>query len=303
MDSVTTVLVFLLIFVMPVVTVIVLIGTIVIAIRRSRKKKALKRFIATMPLGYTVTERVKQIDQPYGGFIKAKDMTSISLGEGIEALMLGEQVTPGLIGMAVDYLTRFIQGAPAEEAFKISLLGASIIGEKRQAKKLLSQITGLDTKSIVAAIKLTGYDVCYRLSPKSYKPVEGIIPDIASISNVATMVTRSIHFFKQYGPVVMDGFTFEGGYTHIIASGDGDFLTADTLWDFKVSKQTINKNQTLQLLIYWRMGVHSIHPEFQNVQYLGIFNPRQNIVSRIAVKDIPEETIRLVDEQVIGYVA
>ncbi|MFU0512184.1 hypothetical protein [Gardnerella leopoldii] len=35
--------------------------------------------------------------------------------------------------------------------------------------------------------------------------------------------------------------------------------------DFKVSKEKLDKDQTLQLLMYWRMGLHSIHPEFQNI--------------------------------------
>ena len=39
---------------------------------------------------------------------------------------------------------------------------------------------------------------------------------------------------------------FEGGYTKIIANGDADYLTADTLWDVKVSKKYINKNHTLR---------------------------------------------------------
>ena len=37
-------------------------------------------------------------------------------------------------------------------------------------------------------------------------------------------------------------FTFEG-YTSIIDSGDGDFLTEDTLWDFKVFKTTTTEKQ------------------------------------------------------------
>ncbi|WP_421789901.1 hypothetical protein [Gardnerella sp. DNF01192] len=58
------------------------------------------------------------------------------------------------------------------------------------------------------------------------------------------------------------------------------------MWDFKVSKEKLDKDQTLQLLMYWRMGLHSIHPEFQNIKYLGIYNPRMNKVYRIAVENI-----------------
>lgn len=53
--------------------------------------------------------------------------------------------------------------------------------------------------------------------------------------------------------------------------------------------------------MYCRMGLHSIHPEFQNIQYLGIYNPRINKVYRIAVENISEDVIREVEKDVIGY--
>ena len=53
--------------------------------------------------------------------------------------------------------------------------------------------------------------------------------------------------------------------------------------------------------MYWRMGLHSIHPEFEDIKYLGIFNPRLNTVYRIAVTDIPEDVIKEVEREVIGY--
>src|SRR5699024_10465649 len=74
-----------------------------------------------------------------------------------------------------------------------------------------------------------------------------------------------------------------------------------TLWDLKVLKGYINKNHTLQLLIYWRMGLRTDQPEFKNIQHLGIYNPRKNKVYRIQVDEIPEETIKIVDQEIIGY--
>ena len=43
------------------------------------------------------------------------------------------------------------------------------------------------------------------------------------------------------------------------------------------------------------------HPEFKNISYLGIFNPRLNIVYRIATDSIPSEIIHTVETAVIGY--
>ena len=50
-------------------------------------------------------------------------------------------------------------------------------------------------------------------------------------------------------PIDISGITFEGGYSSVIVSGDADFITKDTLWDFKVSKNSPTSKQTLQLLI------------------------------------------------------
>lgn len=98
-----------------------------------------------------------------------------------------------------------------------------------------------------------------------------------------------------------DGFTFEGGYTDIVSSGDGDYLTEDTLWDFKVSKEESKSKYTLQLLMYYIMGCHSIHPEFQKIEKLGIFNPRKNKVYIAEISSINPEVIEKVSQDIIGY--
>lgn len=251
--------------------------------------------------GCSVTTRIKQVKQPRGGYLNPRTMEVTVLGEGMDALVPGETTNPGLVGLAVDYLTRFALGASTEDAFYISMLGATVIKEEEKAKKLMAGVKGLDNDSIINAIKLCGFDVCYRVGRNAYKPVDEIIPDLASVENIRTMVYRALLFFDSYGSKVLDGFTFEGGYTNVVSAGDGDFTTEDTLWDFKVTKCRIKKEHTLQLLMYWRMGLHSIHPEFKNIKYLGIFNPRQNTVLRIAVADIPEEIIKIVDVEIIGY--
>ena len=47
--------------------------------------------------------------------------------------------------------------------------------------------------------------------------------------------------------------------------------------------------------------MHSIHPEYRDIRYLGIYNPRLNIAYRIDIKDIPEETVNLVCKDVLCY--
>jgi len=212
-----------------------------------------------------------------------------------------ENIHSSLVGLAVDYLTRYSMGTPLEDAFQISLWGAIKIHEIDYSDQLLNQITGLDDRSITSACKLTGYDVCFRAGIAGYRPVQEIAPDPATISNIRTMVNRSITFMKKYGPVVKDGFTFEGGYTELVTTGDGDFLTADTLWDFKVSNKPPTNVHTLQLLMYYIMGQHSVHKEFRNIKKLGFFNPRLNEVYTLDVSSISPDVIRDVSSNVIGY--
>ena len=249
---------------------------------------------------YSVTQRISKIKQPRGGYIKQKDLTCITLDDGIE-LNAQENIHPSLIGLVIDYMTRFCMGTPKESAFHISILGAEIAKNEFDAYKLLSKINGLDTESIISASQLVGYDVCYRAGMAYFKPVSEIIPDTNTIANIITMIKRTLSFWEQYGPIIKDGFTFEGGYTSIISTGDGDYLTKDTLWDLKVLKEEIKPKYTLQLLIYLIMGQHSVHKEFKNITQLGIYNPRLNKVYIIKLDTIPQSIIDTVSRDVIGY--
>lgn len=250
----------------------------------------------------SVTQRIKQIKQPRGGYIPPKSFQKIEMKK-IGKLEEEENIHASLVGLAVDYLSRFINGSTIDEAFEISLRGALLlnIDEFENAKKLAENILGLDENSIISACKLVGYDVVFRNGKIGYKPVEYINPDEKTIKNIKIMVERSINFFSEYGPVISDGFTFEGGYTNLINKGDGDFLTKDTLWDFKVSKLNIKTEHTLQLMIYYLMGVHSIHSEFNSINKIGIFNPRLNTVYIQDISEIPEDIIFEIENKIIGY--
>lgn len=113
------------------------------------------------------------------------------------------------------------------------------------------------------------------------------------------MVERSLVFFEKYGPVKQDGVTFSvEAFSPAVTSGDGDFVTADTLWDFKVSKAEPTKEHTLQLLMYWIMGQRCSGAEFsyfKNLTRLGIFNPRLNKVYTRQIAEIPPHIIKRYD--------
>jgi hypothetical protein len=248
----------------------------------------------------SVTQRIAKVKQPRGGYVRPRDFIVTDLSDEY-TLFEEENVHSSLVGTVVDYLTRFLSGTPKGDVFRVSLSGALNVKEFELANDLLMDIEGLDDDSIVSACKLAGFDVAYRAGIMAYKPVKWIYPDDDTIDNIRIMVNRSLNFVKLYGPIVKDGFTFEGGYTSTINSGDGDFLTKDTLWDFKVLKKAPASKHTLQLLIYYLLGVHSVHPEFKQIENLGMFNPRLNKVYLLPVNSISEEVLNEVESTVIGY--
>lgn len=264
----------------------------------------------------SVTGRIREITQPKGGYINPSQFEEITFDD--QKKLGTDNIHAALIGMAVDYLTRFMTGGCAKDAFEISILGYKqrkillgrrvVWNDKKQKidiRTLIKQIRGLDDSSIVAACKACSYDVWYRNPISAMRSKGGktdITPNNETINNIRIMVQRSMAFWEKFGPITVSGFTFEKrGYTKTVNAGDGDYLTADTLWDFKVIKSKPTSKHTLQLLMYWIMGQHSGKKEFKNITKLGIFNPRLNKVYLLSVNDIQHEVIRAVENDVICY--
>ena len=282
----------------------------------------------------SVTGRIASVKQPYGGYIKPSDFRKISFTDEY-TLNEDENVHASLIGMAVDYMTRYLMDdeASIEEAFAISLRGAAIAEDhgvknaKKIASKLVKKCDALNDQAIINACKLVSFDVWVRNIAQAplAKSYEEINPDKHTIENIRIMIERSVIFFEKYGPVTKYGFGFTpegsdsldflkfldkclghkkatfGGYTTVVESGDGDFLTKDTLWDYKVSKSKPTSKHTLQLLMYWIMGIHSGRKEFECINKLGIFNPRLNEVFLYDTENISKEIIQKVESEVICY--
>lgn len=258
----------------------------------------------------SVTGRIAEIKQPKGGYIKP---SQFEVYNRTDSLMLSENenVHASIIGMTVDYLTRFVMGTKVVEAFDMSCKGAVIAeqmfhqkGAMKKVEKLLLGIKGLDDQSIINACKVVTYDVWFRnpMGAIMAKGANKTNPDVDTINNIKIMVQRSISFWKEYGPIIKDGFTFDpNGYTKVVNSGDGDYLTADVLWDFKVTKSKPTNKHTLQLLMYWIMGQHSGQDLYKNIQKIGIFNPRLNIVYLLDIKSVSKEIIMEVEKNIICY--
>ena len=116
----------------------------------------------------SVTKRISEIKQPRGGYIKPSQFEIHKIEDG-HILSETENIHASVVGMAVDYLTRFAMGAERLEAFKISCMGAKMAEElfkqknaMKKASKFLAGIKAIDEKSITNACKLVTYDVWFR---------------------------------------------------------------------------------------------------------------------------------------------
>ena len=248
-----------------------------------------------------VTTRIRMVGQPPGGLLPLSLFDHVPLADRKSLYPRSmETVPPDLAGLYVDYMTRVAMDTPVRVAFHVPLLGARLVGQGEYAESLLSRVTDFSPASARAACLLLDFDAASRRGPQYWRP-RRMVPDDATYFNLTRMVARSRAFFDEYGPVVWDGFDFEGGYTDRITSGSGDFLTADTLWDFKVSSYRPNPMYTLQLLVYWRMGLHSVHDEYRMVRRLGFFNPRRDEVWLLDVDRIDGRLVDWTDHELIGY--
>ena len=255
----------------------------------------------------SVTQRINEVKQPRGGYLPIKSFEKVVYDDGRE-LAPEESIGPGTVGTAVDCLTRLRFGSEPREAFSIAIAGArkmekaGVENAREVCEELIRGTMAGDTdEAIAAACKLAGcFDAFYRSG--HFKNPSEIEPDAATIGNIRTMLNRCETFIQDYqGPILLSGFTFEGGYTETVSYGDGDYLLVGGLFDFKVMKGDPKPKHTLQILMYYLMGLASAHPEFKGVNRIGFFNPRLNAAYFKKVTDIPEEVIREVSLDVIGY--
>lgn len=136
-------------------------------------------------IGSAVTRWIEQITQPEDGHIDPKVLEVMSFRGGADALNPGENVNPLLVDTTVGCMTRFRLGIPKEEAFMLSMVGAQILMKDVEAWRLMVGIEGLDDKSIINAVKLSGFSgVCSDpFGVVGYQFVKGINPDGATIEN------------------------------------------------------------------------------------------------------------------------
>lgn len=225
------------------------------------------------------------IKQPVGGYLSPHKFEKVELDDDYGALPL-ENVKPMFVGTMVEKLTA---------AMARNVIPADVAFGYRAKSVPVTRFVSLSDSSIRDAFHGYGYS--------------RIDIDDDCVQHIRIMVKRSLQFLDKYAPNAIHGFRFCLGLDkqshdkHFAFFRDGneiDFLTKDTIWDFKVTSDEPKSTHTLQLLVYWRMGLYTHPAEFESIKYIGIFNPRKNIVYRYSVDDIPLDVIDKVEKNVIG---
>ena len=263
-------------------------------------------------MGTTVKRRAESIEQPPLGYLPLSQFRKCTFDDGYGFLYTeGENIPPQLMGTVVEYLVRSVLLNDFRKGFEDAIKGfqnaAPDIVREQNIEQLLLDASELESeKALTSACRLAYFDNYYK-SPKSVvnaKPANLISPDKNTCKQLLRMVSRGINLFEQYGPVIKTGFTFEpNGYTEIVSKGEGDFLTEDTIWDFKLYGENtrISKAVTLQLLMYWIMGRHSGNSQFDTVEKIAFFNPRSNVAYMYQCERINSSIISEIEQRVIGY--
>ena len=264
-----------------------------------------------MSLGMSVTYRISTVEQPKGGYVPKKLFleTQYEDMKDILSISSNDKSLLSIQGLTVDYLTRFMITENLNKSFSIALAGAKKLDEfsgcddeTDKIHYLLSGIKGLDDLSIRNACKVSGYDTAFRAGIKSYRNVDEIKISDEMINNIRTMVERGLNYLNSIGPVIDSEMTFEGGYTDMVSSGDGDYLTKESIIDFKVSTKPFSSHWSLQLLMYYLLGYHSIYSKkYKKLKNLCIFNPYENKSYTVKIDEISDEAKYKVSHEVLGY--
>lgn len=199
-------------------------------------------------------------------------------------------------------------GDDPEETFEVATVGAGMVGASDVAESLIADIDAaalksgeIDEKSVVSLCRLSGFDSAFRAGASAYRPVSEINPDRQTIADIGNLILRTKAFFEASAEPVIAGFTFEGAYTDDAGASDGDYICGDTLWDLKVSKNEPTIKNTMQVLLYYLMGLRSSKDEFKAVTRIGLFNPWLQKSWSISVLDLDESFLSMVENDILGY--
>lgn len=266
-----------------------------------------------MDTNMDIKTRINQIKQPYGGYLNPNLMRSDKYDGDILPIM-GELVSPGIVSTTVNGLTKLMTGGNLIDSFKDSIRGYAIAKYAKKSEMInislpeisiiLNKIKDLSDYSITSAVKLSTFQIWFLnsvLAQTYAKDVKDVYLDSYTLNHIRIMVRRGIDFFNNWGGVVRSSVqaTLDDG---LIKKADIDYLTTKEVWNMCVSSNTkINSKKTLEILVEYLLAKKTNKEEFSSLNGMGIFNPRLNNCWNILADEIPDDVIKAVEGEVLGY--
>ena len=257
---------------------------------------------------FSVTQRVKHVGQPNNGYVPKSLFDITTYDDKLDLYDIKSSLS-SIQGLAVDYLLRFLCTHDKFKSFFSCICGAMHLDEVSgdtyewdYVKDCLNNINGLDDESILNVCCIVRYDAIHRTSSTTFRPSHDVAFDVNLCKNIFVLVSRCLSFFNKNNlEIIETGFTFEDGYTELVSSGDGDYLTQDMILDIKCSTKSFSTQWSLQLLMYYILGIHSVYSEFLSIKKLCIFNPCENVSYICVIENIPDSIKYNVSHSVLGY--
>ncbi len=264
-----------------------------------------------------VTSWARKVKQPYGGYLKIKSMHRTRYDDGI-ALNPDENLNPGTVGTAVDYLSRYLAGCSAAVAFELPLAGAESLGMKSRAEDYIDRLEymksqgRIDDEFVRAGVNLTRFDAVV----KAYNPDYGhimqgeLVPSLETAHNIRVMLSRILNFreMRKIDSTEGEVLRFSSESENIgfdVMQGEPDIYCNAGIWDCKALSQSLRATHSIQLLAYYVMAMlpkcgmrtgavmNHVNLGFMNPNLngpgdfvLGFFNPRSNEAHETCVSEL-----------------
>ena len=259
--------------------------------------------------------------QPYGGFIPPKEMEREILSNDPLYMDLVDRgcknggLQPQALGLVFDYILRtelaIFSGVGLADAiinaFKVSCLGAKLAHKEKKALALVSKLASLDEKKkknykkiFQVASELVVFDAVYRAgyyNPDAEKPKVNDSDEFA----LSLMLNATEDYLLEKQKLVSLGFEFTARGAENVTPSDGDILTTESLIDIKCSINKPTSKHTLQLLLYYILGLHEYPEVFKSLKYIKILNPRLGIIYSYELGKVDIKTLKRIEGEIMGY--
>jgi len=261
--------------------------------------------------------------QPHGGFIPPKDMTVELLDDDprdqyerlVDMSCKMGSLRPQTLGLVFDYLLRteiaLMAGADLAEAifnaFKVSFMGADLAHKYDEAEELALKLAELyqkkkrDRKKIAqVASELVVFDAVFRAG--YYNP-DAEAPKVSDGDKNALdlMLGATECYLLEKQQLTSLGFGFTAIGAENVAPSDGDLLTKDSVIDIKCSVNEPTSKHTLQLLLYYILGLHEQPDTFKPLKYVKILNPRLGRIYSYEIAKVDVENLKHIESEIMGY--